>query len=97
MKKLRVAQFGTGFVGHFALRAILEHPELELVGVWVHGEKKEGLHAGELAGTKRRAVSAPVPRAAPVTSATFDAKRCPVIVALRYTRAVRGHKAGEGA
>jgi 4-hydroxy-tetrahydrodipicolinate reductase len=54
MQKLRVAQFGTGFVGHFALRAILEHPELELVGVWVHGEKKEGLDAGELAGTKRR-------------------------------------------
>jgi hypothetical protein len=54
-RKLRVVQFGTGFVGHFALRAILEHPELELVGVWVHGEAKEGKDAGELAGAQRRA------------------------------------------
>ena len=53
-RKLRVVQFGTGFVGHFALRAILEHPELELVGVWVHSEAKDGRDAGELAGTSRR-------------------------------------------
>jgi 4-hydroxy-tetrahydrodipicolinate reductase len=52
--KLRVVQFGTGFVGHFALRAILEHPGLELVGVWVHSEAKEGRDAGELAGLTRR-------------------------------------------
>jgi 4-hydroxy-tetrahydrodipicolinate reductase len=51
---LRVAQFGTGFVGHFALRSILEHPALELVGVWVHSEAKQGKDAGELAGIDRR-------------------------------------------
>ena len=52
-RRLRVVQFGTGFVGHFALRAILEHPELELVGVWVHSEAKDGRDAGELAKTGR--------------------------------------------
>jgi 4-hydroxy-tetrahydrodipicolinate reductase len=46
----RVIQWSTGNVGAFALRAILSHPELELVGLWVHGEKKAGRDAGELAG-----------------------------------------------
>lgn len=58
MGKLRVIQFGTGFVGHFALRAILSHPELELVGVWVHGDAKRGLDAGELAGTSATGIQA---------------------------------------
>ncbi|AMN47922.1 4-hydroxy-tetrahydrodipicolinate reductase [Steroidobacter denitrificans] len=49
-RKTRVIQFGTGFVGHFALRAIIEHPELELAGVWVHDPSKVGRDAGELAG-----------------------------------------------
>jgi hypothetical protein len=46
----RVLQWGTGNVGRYSLRAILNHPELELAGVWVHGEKKEGRDAGELCG-----------------------------------------------
>jgi 4-hydroxy-tetrahydrodipicolinate reductase len=46
----RVIQWSTGNVGAFALRAILHHPQLELVGVWVHGEKKAGRDAGELCG-----------------------------------------------
>lgn len=50
----RVAQFGTGFVGHFALRSIIEHPELELAGVWVHSQDKVGKDAGELAGLNTR-------------------------------------------
>lgn len=49
-KKYRVVQFGTGFVGHLALRAIIAHPDLELVGVWVHGQDKVGMDAGTLAG-----------------------------------------------
>ena len=52
MGRRRVVQFGTGFVGHFALRAIIEHPELELAGVWVHSDAKLGLDAGEIAGTR---------------------------------------------
>jgi len=55
---IRVVQFGTGFVGHFALRAIIEHPDLELVGVWVHSDEKVGLDAGEIAGTPATGIRA---------------------------------------
>ncbi len=47
----RVIQWSTGNVGRYSLRAILNHPELELAGVWVHSEKKAGRDAGELCGT----------------------------------------------
>ena len=47
---LRVIQWSTGNVGRYALRAILGHPELELVGLWVHSEKKAGTDAGEFCG-----------------------------------------------
>ena len=46
----RVIQWGTGNVGRFALRCIVGHPELELVGLWVHGAAKAGKDAGELCG-----------------------------------------------
>jgi 2,4-diaminopentanoate dehydrogenase len=48
----RVVQWSTGNVGLLALRAILEHPELELVGLLVHSDEKAGRDAGELAGTE---------------------------------------------
>ncbi len=51
MKKYRVIMLGTGFVGHFALGAIIEQPQLELAGVWVSNPGKVGKDAGELAGT----------------------------------------------
>jgi 4-hydroxy-tetrahydrodipicolinate reductase len=46
----RVVQWGTGNVGRLALRGIIEHPELELVGLLVHDPAKAGRDAGELAG-----------------------------------------------
>ncbi len=46
----RVAQWGTGNVGRLALRGIIQHPDLELVGVLVHSSAKAGQDAGELAG-----------------------------------------------
>jgi 4-hydroxy-tetrahydrodipicolinate reductase len=46
----RVIQWSTGNVGRAALRCIIGHPELELVGVWVHGADKVGRDAGELCG-----------------------------------------------
>jgi hypothetical protein len=58
MKKYRVIMFGTGFVGHFALRAIIQHPQLELAGVWVHHPEKVGLDAGAIAGTARTGILA---------------------------------------
>ena len=50
MKRLRVVQWSTGEVGRAALRAIAGRPDLELVGVFVHGAAKAGRDAGELAG-----------------------------------------------
>jgi len=46
----RVIQWGTGNVGLFSLRCLIEHPDLELVGVCVHSEAKAGKDAGELCG-----------------------------------------------
>lgn len=47
---MRVIQWATGHVGQNALKGILDHPELELVGVRVYGPSKEGKDAGELCG-----------------------------------------------
>jgi 4-hydroxy-tetrahydrodipicolinate reductase len=49
-KRYRVVQWATGNVGARALRRAIEHPALEVVGVWVHGTSKVGRDAGELAG-----------------------------------------------
>jgi 4-hydroxy-tetrahydrodipicolinate reductase len=48
--KHRVVQWGTGNVGRLALRAIIEHPHLELVGLIVHSDDKHGKDAAELCG-----------------------------------------------
>jgi 4-hydroxy-tetrahydrodipicolinate reductase len=50
----RVIQWSTGNVGKLALRGIIHHPGLELVGLWVHGRDKVGRDAGELCGLGRR-------------------------------------------
>jgi 4-hydroxy-tetrahydrodipicolinate reductase len=47
--RLRVVQWATGNIGSYALRGVIEHPDLELVGVHVHGAAKSGVDAGELA------------------------------------------------
>jgi len=49
-KPYRVIQWSTGNVGRPALRAIIHHPDLELVGLWVHGADKAGRDAGALCG-----------------------------------------------
>jgi 4-hydroxy-tetrahydrodipicolinate reductase len=54
----RVAQWGTGNVGRLALRGILQHPDLELVGLLVHSADKAGKDAGELAGLAPAGVTA---------------------------------------
>ena len=46
----RVVVWATGGVGANAIRAIVDRPDLELVGVWVHTPEKIGRDAGELAG-----------------------------------------------
>ena len=47
---LRIIQWATGSIGRYAIAAIAEHPALEVVGVWVHSEAKDGVDAGEIAG-----------------------------------------------
>ena len=47
-KRYRVAQWGTGHSGMAALRALIQHPDFDLVGVKVYSENKAGRDAGEL-------------------------------------------------
>jgi len=46
----RVIQWATGLVGQEAVRGVLAHPELELVGAWVHSPDKVGRDVGEICG-----------------------------------------------
>lgn len=49
-KTYRVVQWATGNIGLRALRCVIEHPRLDLVGVYVYGEAKVGCDAGEMCG-----------------------------------------------
>jgi 2,4-diaminopentanoate dehydrogenase len=44
----RVVQWSTGTIGVRALRAVIEHPQLTLAGVYVHSDDKVGRDAGAL-------------------------------------------------
>src|SRR6202041_1614850 len=47
-----------GSVGVAAIKGILEHPELELAGCWVHSEAKHGKDVGDIIGTSPLGVTA---------------------------------------
>ena len=47
---LRVVQWATGPVGRHALAAMVDHPDLEVVGVLVYSDEKVGRDAGEICG-----------------------------------------------
>ena len=47
---LRVVQWAAGGVGRAAIEGVLAHPELELVGCWVHSADKAGADVGTLIG-----------------------------------------------
>jgi len=55
---MRVVQWATGNIGTHALRAVIEHPDLELAGVYVHSADKAGRDAGELCGVAPTGVTA---------------------------------------
>lgn len=57
-ERYRVVQWATGKVGSRSLRGIISHPMLELVGLYVHSESKEGRDAGELCGLEPVGISA---------------------------------------
>lgn len=44
----RVIQWATGGVGRAAIEGILDHPDLELVGCWVHSAEKAGQDVGTI-------------------------------------------------
>lgn len=50
---LRVIQWTTGNIGRRSLAAILERPDMELVGVYAHGADKVGRDAAELCGASQ--------------------------------------------
>jgi 4-hydroxy-tetrahydrodipicolinate reductase len=48
--RYRVVQWATGNIGLRSLRTVIEHPEMELVGLYVYSDTKAGRDAGELCG-----------------------------------------------
>ena len=47
-RPLRVIQWTTGNIGRRSLHAIIGRPDMELVGVYAHGQDKVGVDAAEL-------------------------------------------------
>lgn len=45
----KIIQWATGSIGKTCLRQVIEHPDLELVGLLVHSDSKAGKDAGEIA------------------------------------------------
>jgi hypothetical protein len=45
----KVAVWATGGVGRLAIRTVVDRPNLELVGAWVHSARKDGEDVGTLA------------------------------------------------
>ncbi|TAJ70148.1 MAG: hypothetical protein EPO51_18805 [Phenylobacterium sp.] len=45
----RVIQWATGAMGKSCLRAVIDHPAMELVGLYVYGDDKVGRDAGDIA------------------------------------------------
>ena len=54
----RVIQWATGNVGSRSLRMVIEHPRMELAGLWVSSPDKAGKDAGELCGLPETGVKA---------------------------------------
>lgn len=55
---IRVIQWATGSMGKTCLRAVIDHPDLELVGLYVYSDKKAGRDAGDIAGLDKTGVLA---------------------------------------
>ena len=55
---LRVIQWATGGVGKAAIDCVLNHPQLELAGCWVHSANKDGVDVGEIIGDSPLGVTA---------------------------------------
>jgi 4-hydroxy-tetrahydrodipicolinate reductase len=58
VSRYKVIQWGSGGVGSETLRAVIDSPELELVGLKCHSADKHGRDAGEIAGRDAIGVNA---------------------------------------
>jgi len=54
----KVIQWATGGVGKAAIEGVQDHPELQLVGCWVHSPEKIGKDGGVIAGIGEIGVTA---------------------------------------
>ena len=54
----RVIQWATGGVGRAAIEGVLDHPDLELAGCWVHSSDKDGVDVGTLVGGEALGIAA---------------------------------------
>ncbi|MBN9620693.1 MAG: hypothetical protein J0H43_13340 [Actinobacteria bacterium] len=54
----RTIQWATGAMGRASLRTMIDHPDVELVGVYTYSAEKAGRDAGELAGRPETGVRA---------------------------------------
>ena len=52
----KVIQWATGEVGKHALRETIRHPDLELVGLYVYSEDKDGKDAGDIVGLDKTGI-----------------------------------------
>ena len=57
-KQYKVIQWATGVVGSSALRSVVRHPKLELVGLKVYNDEKVGRDAGDIVGIDKTGVIA---------------------------------------
>jgi 4-hydroxy-tetrahydrodipicolinate reductase len=62
--RFRVVQWATGNIGTRALREVIRHPSLDLVGLFVYDPAKEGVDAGTLCGEQPVGIRATTDRAA---------------------------------
>ena len=60
--RYRVIQWATGNTGQRALREVVRHPSLDLVGVRVYDSAKDGVDAGALCGEEPTGVLATTDR-----------------------------------
>jgi hypothetical protein len=61
-RRIRVVQWATGNIGRRALREVIRHPSLELVGVLAYDPAKNGVDAGILCGEEPVGVAATTDR-----------------------------------
>src|ERR1700743_1337819 len=57
-KTFRVAQWSAGRMGKKSVRAVVDHPDLELVGLYVYSDDKEGVDGGTLGGSEQVGIAA---------------------------------------